>query len=735
MLPVLKRSVLIFGITFLFLFVQLGAGLVINDSAFTSIAFAQKKKDKDKDDDKGKKKGIRHRVDALEIQTTDLQNQIDTIELLEGPKGDTGPQGPQGDTGPAGADGAVGATGATGPAGPQGDTGLQGVAGATGPQGDTGRAGADGVDGTNGIDGDDDWVDGVYITKVFPEESNGSCVPGEIRVEGVNLGSAGDAGHMVWVGGVLSTSGAGSSSQGFLCVNPDLATPPGGYVVRIKNTMGITEFDFGVVSNTISGHQLVQSSFSIPASSNTNSGGTVVNCPPNKKILERILSNGEFLFLLDGYDEIFSDNKNKLTSELIEFIDNYSSNYFFITSRPGANVESLPRFDSYSVNDLNDKQVKDFINLQLKNCGDKELANKIINVISKPENQDYNSYLSSPLLLSMFIMTFNSYPEIPKSKSKFYWNVYDTLCTKHDSFTKHGGYQHERKTGLQNEDFENILKWFSFISLFKGKYSFDEQYFTQLLKKIKNKLQLKCSIENLKEDLTVAISILMIDDLEYKFPHKSLQEYFSALLITGQNEKIKKEIYTKKFDKVSGHSFGDNGNMWILLNELDTVPFNRYYITRHIENFYKRINLELHDAKIKSFIQSGGHEIYASYDKQDNNGSLNLATSSTIETSALAFTGIYLMKLNYDIHGVIWKKLKTIQDINQALPALESGSDKHYSFIDLDEKTQNEIIFKIKKEKLDNKISQGVQSVKNKLVEVKKEIKEYEKRKNDLLNL
>ncbi|MBT7493031.1 MAG: NACHT domain-containing protein, partial [Bacteroidetes bacterium] len=415
---------------------------------------------------------------------------------------------------------------------------------------------------------------------------------------------------------------------------------------------------------------------------------------PNKKILERILSNGEFLFLLDGYDEIFSDNKNKLTSELIEFIDNYSSNYFFITSRPGANVESLPRFDSYSVNDLNDKQVKDFINLQLKNCGDKELANKIINVISKPENQDYNSYLSSPLLLSMFIMTFNSYPEIPKSKSKFYWNVYDTLCTKHDSFTKHGGYQHERKTGLQNEDFENILKWFSFISLFKGKYSFDEQYFTQLLKKIKNKLQLKCSIENLKEDLTVAISILMIDDLEYKFPHKSLQEYFSALLITGQNEKIKKEIYTKKFDKVSGHSFGDNGNMWILLNELDTVPFNRYYITRHIENFYKRINLELHDAKIKSFIQSGGHEIYASYDKQDNNGSLNLATSSTIETSALAFTGIYLMKLNYDIHGVIWKKLKTIQDINQALPALESGSDKHYSFIDLDEKTQNEIIFK-----------------------------------------
>ena len=150
MLPVLKRSVLIFGITFLFLFVQLGAGLGINDSAFTSVAFA---KDKDKDNDKGKKKGIRHRVDALETQTTDLQSQIDTIELLEGPKGDTGPQGPQGDTGPAGADGAVGATGATGPAGPQGDTGLQGVAGATGPQGDTGLQGQVGFQGPQGDTG------------------------------------------------------------------------------------------------------------------------------------------------------------------------------------------------------------------------------------------------------------------------------------------------------------------------------------------------------------------------------------------------------------------------------------------------------------------------------------------------------------------------------------------------------------------------------------------------------
>lgn len=137
-----KRSILIFGITFLFLFVQLGVGLVINDPAFTSVAFA-KKGDDDKDKDRDKKKGIKHRVDALE-------QELANIELTPGPQGDPGPQGPQGIQGPAGnngADGANGAVGAQGPQGPAGNDGAPGVAGADGTNG------IDGVDGANGANG------------------------------------------------------------------------------------------------------------------------------------------------------------------------------------------------------------------------------------------------------------------------------------------------------------------------------------------------------------------------------------------------------------------------------------------------------------------------------------------------------------------------------------------------------------------------------------------------------
>jgi hypothetical protein len=323
---------------------------------------------------------------------------------------------------------------------------------------------------------------------------------------------------------------------------------------------------------------------------------------PNTTILERILHEGHFLFLLDGYDEIYSRNKEKYTHELIDFIDNYSNNYFLIASRPGANVESIPRFDNYIINELTLQQVNEFVVLQLKSCGDEKLINKIIEVINKPESRDYNSFLRSPLLLSMFIFTFNSYPELPKSKNKFYWNVFDTLCTRHDAVTKYGGFQHERKTKLQNEELENILKWFSYISLFQGKYSFDEQYLSMTLQKIKEKNNIECSINDLIDDLTVAISIIIKDGLEYKFPHKSLQEYFAILLIKDQNEENKRNIYSKIFEEFFEKTFGGNHNFWDLCQELDKLAFNKYFLLDQFHRFLNAIDTSTDEKICYSYI-------------------------------------------------------------------------------------------------------------------------------------
>lgn len=322
----------------------------------------------------------------------------------------------------------------------------------------------------------------------------------------------------------------------------------------------------------------------------------------NPRIVDRILKEGNFIFLFDGYDEIYSSAKNRITNDIEEFVDNYSKNVFVLTSRPGSNAESLQRFDNYYVQALNSTQIENFIKQQFKNHDNEKSLERIVSVIKKPENQDYSDYLANPLLLSMFIFTFNAYPELPKYKNKFYWNVFDTLCTKHDSFTKKGFWLHERKSNLLNDDFENILKWLSYATIFKGKYNFDYEYLKPLLSEILSKLGLKCDIENLIYDLTVSISILIQDGTEYTFPHKSLQEYFTASLIKGLNEQQKQKIYSEKFGHLEDFTTGGKINLYKLCQEMDKIYFTKMFLVPKAENFIKKLDTSSDENLTLSFL-------------------------------------------------------------------------------------------------------------------------------------
>ena len=332
----------------------------------------------------------------------------------------------------------------------------------------------------------------------------------------------------------------------------------------------------------------------------------------SEKFIERVLEEGNFLFLLYGYDEIYSYSKDKITTELEEFVDTYSKNTFVITSRPGSNAESLQRFDNFYVQPLNKKQINEFVNLQFKNHESKESVGKIISVIEKPDNRDYKDYLSNPLLLSMFIFAFNNYPELPKIKNKFYWNVFDTLCTKHDSFTKKGFWLHERKSKLLNDDFENILKWFSYITIFKGKYNFDLEFLKSNLLDIKSKLKIDSNVDDIIYDLTVSISILIQDGTDLTFPHKSLQEYFTAILIKGLNEEQKKKIYEEKFNNLKKYTTGGNLNLFKLCYEIDKSYFSKYFLIPNTENFIKSLDNTSEDNLTKSFVEAFDLNIFFS---------------------------------------------------------------------------------------------------------------------------
>jgi hypothetical protein len=472
---------------------------------------------------------------------------------------------------------------------------------------------------------------------------------------------------------------------------------------------------------------------------------------PNKKILERLLETGEFIFLLDGYDELYSAKKNLVTSDLEKFIDRYSKNSFIISSRPNSGIESISRFNNYFVQPLTKFEISHFIDLVLKGNNDKELGVKIKSVISKPDNKDYNNFLSSPLLLSMFILTFNTYPELPKKKSKFYWNVFDTLATKHDSFTKKGGYQHERKTGLQNEEYDEILRWFSYLSLFEGRFNFDSQYLTSKLNEIKANFKYEFNTEHLIEDLTLAIAIILVDGIEYKFPHKSLQEYFCAMLIKDLPADKKEKLYKSKFHSHSRASNGSEENFWNLCMELDKPSFTEFFLIDKLKEFKSFFEGHTPEGRFKILCGLSDHSVQVCLGDDDDDdtdflSSYTYLTSVRVYDSLLKYLSIPTL-LQFTFHELSLQLPIEVnhylkQNVDRLEEVKESGENNdddemqvlayHASLIEL---WSHNLWNIINKSNFPILLEDILESVDSKIVELEKSLEEESKLAGNLLDL
>ena len=319
-----------------------------------------------------------------------------------------------------------------------------------------------------------------------------------------------------------------------------------------------------------------------------------LNLARNEAIFNRLMGKGKFVFFFDGYDEIKLENRVKRTNEIEEFIDRYTQNYYMLTSRPGSGAENLSRFRSYHVCGMNENQVKAFVEKQAFHMSeDGELmAKNILETIYDSKNKAFMDYLKNPLLLSMFILTFKYNPEIPSRKSEFYFNVFDTLYSKHDATSKAGGYIHEKKCKKEKDIYFKVLQCFSYDSYFSSKYEFDNTYINSSFETVKNKLNIKFDNDDMIYDLSVSIGILILDGLAYNFPHRSMQEYFAASLICKSTEETRKTLYTQIMP--TKYSY-DGFNFWSLCLEMDEYCFLRYFVIKNLEELEEKLSVKRDD--------------------------------------------------------------------------------------------------------------------------------------------
>ncbi|MFZ2726546.1 MAG: NACHT domain-containing protein [Methylococcaceae bacterium] len=250
-----------------------------------------------------------------------------------------------------------------------------------------------------------------------------------------------------------------------------------------------------------------------------------------KEQLEYALKAGKIALLLDGFDELDYEKKTLYEREIIELSQKYNESIFIITSRPDEQrFYSWEQFYVYKILPLNQTQAIELISkieyeTIVKNKFTAELNNGLFE-----RNEDF---LSNPLLLTMMLLTYEQFAEIPEKIYLFYEQVFDTLYHKHDAYKEM--YKRKSHCSLAIDDFKTIFAVFCIMTYSAKKLSFSESEILTYLKKAISVAQInkEISAEKFLNDLLQSVCVLQRDGIEYSFSHRSFQEYFTACFLAN----------------------------------------------------------------------------------------------------------------------------------------------------------------------------------------------------------
>lgn len=277
-----------------------------------------------------------------------------------------------------------------------------------------------------------------------------------------------------------------------------------------------------------------------------------LNCKLNREYFDYALESGCFVFLLDGYDEILTEKRNTFFSKLELFCDKYANNYYIIASRPFSDFVEMQRFTVVTTCPFTKEQAVSCIK---KMDFDHDIRERFVSALENSLYEKHESFASNPLLLSIMLLTFENYAEIPEKLHLFYANAFETLYEKHDA-TK-AGYRREIKSKLSFDDFRTVFSYFCFYTYGQGEIVFSRDELTVILKKIR-KTTVAFKTDDYIDDLENALCLLYRDGLNYRFAHRSFQEYFSAFFLKERSDENMQQLSLRLIAQDPFRAAGDS---------------------------------------------------------------------------------------------------------------------------------------------------------------------------------
>ena len=311
-------------------------------------------------------------------------------------------------------------------------------------------------------------------------------------------------------------------------------------------------------------------------------------------LLLRFIQNGGFIFFMDGYDEISIADRIDVTKDLQGFISKAGhGNYYIMTSRPVFTLPSFGDFKSFKIQPLTKEEAFELLS-KYDISPKKKASNGLIQLFKTSEYEVIDDFLKNPLLASLCYNAFNDDGRISLNKRGFYRQVYNALFLTHNK--AQGINPHEKRCGLEIDDFERVLKCVGYVWYQEGNIKLDQSNILRIIRQAMNYCQLSFHESDFFYDVHSAVPFLCIDGTDYRWIHKSFMEYFAASFIADNTNEIKDKILSgiyqsDHFDKHINlldiyYDIDDKGFMFNII-----LPFLEEYVEYHDKSFPQKSNI------------------------------------------------------------------------------------------------------------------------------------------------
>lgn len=331
----------------------------------------------------------------------------------------------------------------------------------------------------------------------------------------------------------------------------------------------------------------------------------------DQNALLRLIIEGGFIFLMDGYDEVSTTDRAFVQQDLKQFIEKAAANQFLITARREDTLVSFGDFQLFRIKELTPEEAFSLIR-RYDAYNHEAIAADLIDRVTGKEM--YADFLKNPLTVSLLYKCYAYRRSLPLKPSLFYQQVFDALFNEHD-FSKGYAVLRERKSGLYQDDFDRMLRLIAYYTAMDNEVEYDKNSIVATIERAKKRLGLESlAAGDFLSDLVEAVPLFLRDGPYFLWIHKSLQDYFAARFLWIGAGEAKGKILRRMYDAPDGLRFA---NIVKILADLDFRILERTMLLWLLREFRDHItSVYKHDYGVST--RSLGRRVEATFRQPDS---------------------------------------------------------------------------------------------------------------------